>query len=136
MKGKIALNVGICDQDRLLLEDSLSQHEMVNLHTDTAIEALAVLAEHQVDVLVVDESIDDIDVDSFVPEARKRQENMAIVVVSVIAGEHPDDYSTLQKPIGKAEIIELLRKVTVKRDSGVDYRLIERLSAKRDKDRS
>jgi hypothetical protein len=61
---------------------------------------------------------------------------MAIVVVSVLAGEHPDDYSTLQKPIGKAEIIELLRKVTVKRDSGVDYRLIERLNAKRDKDRS
>ena len=136
VKGKIALNVGIGDQDRLLLEDSLSQHEMVNLHTDTAIEALAVLAEHQVDVLVVDESIDDIDVDSFVPEARKRQENMAVVVVSVLAGEHPDDYSTLQKPIGKAEIIELLRKVTVKRDSGVDYRLIERLNAKRDKDRS
>lgn len=136
VKGKIALNVGIGDQDRLLLEDSLSQHEMVNLHTDTAIEALAVLAEHQVDVLVVDDSIDDIDVDSFVPEARKRQENMAIVVVSVLAGEHGEDYSTLQKPIGKAQIIELLRRVTVKPDSGVDYRLIERLNAKRDKDRS
>jgi len=136
VKGKIALNVGVSDKERLVLEDNLSQNEMVNLHTDTAIEALAVLAEHQVDILLVDESIDDIDVEGFVPEARKRQENMFVVVLSATQEEPMEGCTTLQKPFGKAEVAALLRKMTEKRSGGVDYRFIERLNAKRDRDRS
>jgi len=134
VKGKIALIVGVSDKERHILEDNLSQNEMVNLHSDTAIEALAVLAEHQVDLLLVDESIDDIDVESFVPEAKKRQGNMVVVVLSAELGEPAEDYTTLRKPFGKSDIVELLRDMTVKRASGVDYRLIERINAKRDKD--
>ncbi|PLW67785.1 ATP-binding protein [Pseudohalioglobus lutimaris] len=133
VKGKIALIVGSSDNERHVLEDYLSHYEMVNLHSDTAIEALTVLAEHEVDVLLVDESIEDIDVDGFVPEARKRQENMYIVVLSENDADEDEDYTTIRKPLGKAEVIELLRRMTIKRSSGVDYRLIERLEAKKGK---
>lgn len=133
VKGKIVLNVGINENERHVLEDYLSHHEMVNLHSDTAIEALTVLAEHQVDVLLVDELIEDIDVEGFVPEAKKRQENMLVVVLSA-EEDDAEDYTVLRKPVGRTEIMTLLRKMTIKRPSGVDYRLIERLEAKKERD--
>lgn len=133
-KGKIALIVGAGDRDRLFIEEQLAHREMVCLHADTAIEALGLLAEHQIDLILVDDSIEDIDVESFISEAGKRQDNCLRAVLGEEGVHYDGDFPTVTKPISKQAMTELVRKMTTKRKAGVDYGLIERLNARRDRE--
>lgn len=133
VKGKIALIVGTSEREKQFIKDQLGHLEMVCLHADTAIEALAQLAEHQIDIILVDDSVADIDVESFIAEARKRQAKMLIAVLS--EEEHVGDkYSVIKKPIRKEALTAVARKMATPNLAGVDYGLIDRLNARRDKD--
>ena len=132
VKGKIALLVGTSDSDRQSIEDQLAYREMVCLHSDTAIEALALLAEHQIDIILVDDSVVDIDVDSFVAEVHKRQLKLLVGVLCDDEGQVDGDFAIIAKPVGKQAILDFVRKITLARMAGVDYGLIDRINAKRD----
>ena len=133
-KGKIALIVGAGDRDRLFIEEQLAHREMVCLHADTAIEALGLLVEHQIDLILVDDSVEDIDVESFISEAGKRQDNCLRAVLGEEGVHYDGDFPTVTKPISKQAMTELIRKMTTERKAGVDYGLIERLNARRDRE--
>jgi CheY-like chemotaxis protein len=133
VKGKIALIVGTREREKQFIKDQLGHREMVCLHADTAIEALAQLAEHQIDIILVDDSVADIDVESFIAEARKRQAKMLIAVLS--EEEHVGEkYSVIKKPIRKEALTAIARKMATPNLAGVDYGLIDRLNSRRDKD--
>lgn len=135
VKGRIVLIVGANDRDRTFMEDQFSHREMVTLHADTAIEGLALLAEHQIDLIVIDANVSDIDVDSFVVEARKRQAKMLIGVIST-GDDSTGVYDSVTTPVDKAALSKLLSKLVSPQSAGVDYGLINRLKARQGEDQN
>ena len=127
LQGQTSLTVGVDASQHRLIESSLSVWGMEVLQADTAIEALALLAKHPVRLLWVEEGIEDIDLDSFLAEARKRQEGARVVVLALDAAESQDGVLQVRKPVEKPEINALLRQLIETADDRVDYRLVERL---------
>ena len=127
LQGQTSLTVGVDASQHRLIESCLSVWGMDVLQADTAIEALALLAKHPVHLLWVEEGIEDIDLDSFLAEARKRQEGAKVVVLALDAAESQDGVLQVRKPVEKPEINALLRQLIETADDRVDYRLVERL---------
>jgi DNA-binding response OmpR family regulator len=119
--------VGVDASHHRLIESSLSVWGMEVLQADTAIEAQSLLAKHPDRLLCVEEWIEDIDLDSFLAEARKRQEGAKVVVLALDAAESQDGVLQVRKPVEKPEINALLRQLIETADDRVDYRLVERL---------
>jgi signal transduction histidine kinase len=126
-KGRISLTVGVDASQHRLIESSLAAQGMDTLQADTAIEALALLAKHPVHLLWVEEGIEDIDLDSFLAEARKRQERAKVVVLALDSADSQDGVLQVRKPVDKPEINAILRHLIETADDRVDYRLVERL---------
>ena len=127
LQGQTSLTVGVDASQHRLIESSLSVWGMEVLQADTAIEALALLAKHPVRLLWVEEGIEDIDLDSFLAEARKRQAGARVAVLALDAAESQDGVLQVRKPVEKPEINALLRQLIETADDRVDYRLVERL---------
>ena len=127
LQGHISLTVGVDASQHRLIESSLAVWGMDTLQADTAIEALALLAKHPVSLLWVEEGIEDIDLDSFLAEARKRLKGAKVVVLAPDSTESHDGVLQVRKPVEKPEVNAILRQLTGTADDRVDYRLIERL---------
>lgn len=127
LQGRTALTVGIERAQYALIESSLAIHGVLTQQADTAIEALAFLANHPVDLIWVDEAIEDIDVESFLVEAKKRREGLRVVILSESTADASGGVEYLQKPVERTAISTLLSQLADASDDRVDYRLIERL---------
>lgn len=127
LQGHISLTVGVDASQHRLIESSLAVWGMDTLQADTAIEALALLAKHPVSLLWVEEGIEDIDLDSFLAEARKRLKGAKVVVLAPDSTESHDGVLQVRKPVEKPEVNTILRQLTGTADDRVDYRLIDRL---------
>ncbi|MEX0828155.1 MAG: ATP-binding protein [Haliea sp.] len=135
LSGKTALLVGTNKRDTRVIEGLLTSWNMVCLGADTAIEALALHAEHTIDVVIIDECVDDIDVDNFVTELKKWRPDVLVGLLTDEADHPVSGYSTLAKPVDQKGLFNFLRKVTVARVAGVDYGLLDKLGARPDPNR-
>lgn len=132
LSGKTALLVGTNKRDTRLIESLLTDWHMAFLCADTAIEALALHAEHTIEVVILDECVDDIDVDNFVTESKKWRPDVLVGLLTDDADHPVSGYSTLAKPVDPKGLFNFLRKVTVARVAGVDYGLLDKLKARPD----
>jgi signal transduction histidine kinase len=135
LSGKTALLVGTTTRDTRVIEGLLTSWNMVCLCADTAIEALALQAEHAVDVVILDEWVDDIDVDNFVTESKKCRPEVWVGLLTEDADEPSSGYVMLAKPVAKKDLFNLARKVSVARVAGVEYGLLDKLGARSDPNR-
>lgn len=128
--GTIALSIGLSAEDRAVLEAILASNELVNLHSDVGVEALSVIAEHDVDVVIIDESLSDIPADALISELNRRRPGVHVVIVCEAGSEYVADFETIQRPVEYERSSDVMRSMTERRSAGVDYRLRDRLKGR------
>lgn len=132
LAGRTVLTVGLTLSQQQTIDAVLLTEGINGLQADTAIEALAILAQQPVHLLLVDEEIDDIDVVSFLAEARKRTRELRTVILTQDGGAAEGKSDHVLKPLAKAGFATLLQQLSG--EGIVDYRLANRFRSKSDGD--
>jgi len=110
-RGPTVLTVGLSESHQQLIEVGTADQGLKVLQSDTAIEALAVLKQESISLLWVDDDIEDMDLDSFLAEAMKRQEQFDVVLwTSNEAISHAGGMQ-LQKNSSKSDIEAIIREL-------------------------
>jgi signal transduction histidine kinase len=125
--GKTVLIVGVGLSERNYLESLMVRMGMIPLHAETSIEGLVMMSEQGFDYLLIEESVHDPDVDSFIEEVRKQKIHMGIGVLTDGEVQHQDGILLLGKNPEESDLAELFENTNdSSSDATVDYSLKNR----------
>jgi len=125
--GKTVLIVGVGHSERDHLEALMVRMGMIPLHAETSIEGLVMMSEQGFDYLLIEESVRDPDVDSFIEEVRKQKIHIGIGVLTSGEVQQQDGIFLLGKNIEESDLAELfVNSNEAASDGTVDYSLKNR----------
>ena len=128
--GKTVLLVGAQVTERDRLEAILAGRGMIVFHAETSIEGLLMMSEQGFDYLLIEESVSNPDVDSFIEEVQKQKIHMGIGVLTEGEGQVQDGIRYMGRKVKEAELAEMFETTGEFREVGtVDYSLKKRFES-------